>query len=619
MTALRSVGRSEAFADRRTAAGIIATLAMPVGFLAFFAQGSIGQLGGVAQFDPVTWAVAIVAAGFVYAVANSAFAAATLRRRTRYELLTSVGAQRKHITELLRWELGFPAALGIGVGFIIGIVAAELVQPFAATFDPGEVVGLTVSRRLTGFISGAGFVIGPAAFGVWVAALSAADRVGEPRGTVRPSPQLDIARYRRAGLIALAISVPLLLLSVLAFSFTFADGLRFLDPFSEVAWLGLIVGVIAALLGVSMLIPSMLTFLAQREATGGVASALKGLADNPRRAMGFTAGVLALSTLTVMAAAGILSDADQVDDPGDRRQIVSTEAGISSGFVEEVAERHNNAIAGIARFRDFGGPFFERRLVSENGASTSFTVAGLTDDLIAVLRLSADDVEFARQGGLLVDSDIIEDVVTIGPNFETTTVEVRRVRRGGGVRQPGPEAYAFLEDREAPIAGLPTFSLVRFEEPLSPAMIGDLQRGSAIREVPRGGGEFENFGLLALGLVAVLLFSLALSASNLAAVELDEEFSTMVALGASPNVRSRTLALQLAWQLGLGVVTGSALGVLLFWVVTRGDPSVPNAIVPFGAIGALGGASIAAVAMAALFHGPAEPAVSSRVAATVEV
>ena len=92
-----------------------------------------------------------------------------------------------------------------------------------------------------------------------------------------------------------------------------------------------------------------------------------------------------------------------------------------------------------------------------------------------------------------------------------------------------------------------------------------------------------------------------------------------MALGASPSVRPKTLALQLAWQLALGVAVGSGLGVLLFWVVTRGDSSVPNAIVPVEAIGALSVAALAAVALVGLLHGPAEPAVSSRMSATVEV
>ena len=615
MTALRSAGRSEAFADRRASLGVLATLGLPVSFLAFIVHASFGQLGILFFVGPLTVVIGVVAAGFLYAVANSAFAAATLRRRERYELLSSVGAQRQHLTKLLAWELGLPAAIGIGCGLLVGVAAAQIAQPFGFTFDSNE---LSLFRTVTGLIGTAVVVGGPAIAGVWAAARSSAARIGEPRGSAQ-RPDFDVPRARRTGLVALAVSVPVLVLSLLAFSFSFRY--QFLQPFEQLAWFGLILGVLGTLAGVALLIPTMLELLAARSARGGTASALKGLAENPRRAMGFTAAVLTLSTLTVMAAAGIASDADQADDPGDRRQIVATEFGVTSGFVEEVAQRHGNPITGIARFQSFGGRLFEPQFVNEI-ARGSFDTAPLTDDLIAVLEFTEEDVEFARQGGLLVDSDIVVEVVALGDavpgeSFETTPVEIRRVRRGGGVGQPGAAVYGFF-DLDAPPSEVSTFSLVRFEESLSDAMIDDFSRSPSIPELPREGTP-AFLGPLMLAVIGALLFTLALSASNLAAVEQDEEFSTMVALGASPNVRPRALAMQLAWQLGLGIAVGSTLGVLLFWVVTRGDSSVPTAVVPISVIAALGVAAVAAVAIAALLHGPAEPAVSSRVSATVEV
>ena len=617
MTALRSAGRAEAFADRRTAVGVIATLGLPVGLLSFLAHASFGQAGVALLASPQAVVVIVVAAGFLFAVSNSAFAAATLRRRARYDLLASVGAKPSHISRLLLWEMGLPAAIGIGLGALTGVVTAEIVGLFDSELDPGVSSGLTGTA--SGLVATAIIVGIPAIAGVWAAAVASAARVGEPRGSAHEVPELNVASMRRVGLAALAISTPLLLVSVIAFSFTFR--FPFLEQFSQQAWLGLIIGVLGALAGVALLIPSILAFLAERVTSGGVASAIKGLAENPRRATGFTAAVLALTTLTVMAAAGILSDADQEDDAGDRRQIVATEFGALHGFVDEVAQRHGNPVVGIARFSSLGGTFFAPEFVGEIATST-FDVAPLTDDLISVLEFSADDVEFARQGGLLIDSDIVDEVVALtepedGQSFGTTPVEIRRVRRGGGVGQPGPAAYAFF-DEQLPMAGGFKFFLVRFEEPLTDAMIDEFWSSASISSLPRDPG-FGFIGELLLASVAVLLFTLAISSSTLAAVEQDEEFSTLVALGASPNVRPKTLALQLAWHLGLGVAVGSGLGVLLFWVVTRGDPSVPNAIVPVEAIGALSVAALAAVALVGLLHGPAEPAVSSRVSATVEV
>ena len=100
MTALRSAGRAEAFADRRTAVGVIATLGLPVGLLSFLAHASFGQAGVALLASPQAVVVIVVAAGFLFAVSNSAFAAATLRRRARYDLLASVGAKPVSYTHL---------------------------------------------------------------------------------------------------------------------------------------------------------------------------------------------------------------------------------------------------------------------------------------------------------------------------------------------------------------------------------------------------------------------------------------------------------------------------------------------------------------------------------------
>ena len=628
MTALRSAGLSEAFADRRTAAGVMATLALPVAFLSFVAHASLGQLDNAFFLSPPVVIVAVVAAGFLYAVSNSAFSAATLRRRARYELMSSVGARKEHIAKVLLWELGLPALVGIGGGLVVGVVAAELFQPFNESFGLPETGGSGWGAAL-GVLSTVVFVGVPAVTGVWAAARSSAERVGEVRTGERRNPTVDIERLGGLGIKALVFSVPVLLFSVLAFSFS--SRFRFLAPLEGSAWFGLIVGVVGSLAGVVLLVPSLFALLADRLPDRGVASALKGLASNPQRAAGFTGAVVALTTLTVMSAAGILSDQGQFDDPGDRRQIVASRFLVENGDLEDVAARHGNAVLGAAEFSALSGPFFEDRFVTDDLATSSFDTAGLTDDLIALLELEEGDVEFARQGGLLLDSDVIGEVVVLVEGdssddvpFPRALVETRRIRRGGGFGQAGPASYAFLDDPPVDLMADSGFSvaetfLVRFAEPMSQAMIDELRDRTDWLELPQNHDEDAAIGVLLLGLVGGLLFSLAIAGSNLAAVELEDEFATLVALGRSPNVRPKTLAAQLAWQLGVGVAVGSGLGVLLFWVVTRGDPSVPNAIVPLGAIAVLSIAALAAVALVGLLHGPAEPAVSSRVSATVEV
>ena len=138
----------------------------------------------------------------------------------------------------------------------------------------------------------------------------------------------------------------------------------------------------------------------------------------------------------------------------------------------------------------------------------------------------------------------------------------------------------------------------------------DLREINAQVDLPRDGDNPWVTFLIA-GLAGAVLFSLTLAGSNLAAVELDEEFSTLVSLGASPSIRPRILALQMAYQLAIGIVFGSSLGVALFWIVTRGDVSVPNAIVPVEAIGVLAAVAVLATVAIATAHGPATPSTSS--------
>ena len=76
---------------------------------------------------------------------------------------------------------------------------------------------------------------------------------------------------------------------------------------------------------------------------------------------------------------------------------------------------------------------------------------------------------------------------------------------------------------------------------------------------------------------------------------------------------------QAAWQLGTGLLLGVPVGIFLFWLVTRGDPSVPNAIVPLSAISALVVGAAAAVMVIRIMHGPAAPAASSRAPMSVEL
>ena len=602
MNALRRTGLSEVFAERRTSIGVLVTLAIPVAVLGFLAAATIGQFGSfLILLTPTVIVVASVAAVFLYAVSSSAFSAATMRRRRRYEALSAMGAQRRHFARLLIWELGVPAVVGVGLGTIIGVAAGEIINPFAVEFDSSENVG----PAWVGLLSSGLIVAAPALAGAWAAARTSAAQVGQPRPASTGSwAAIDLKQLRKRGIWTLAVSTLLLSFSLL-----------------DQAWFGLVFGVIGVLIGASMLLPVAFSWLAARFSERSAAtSALRGLADNPRRAMGFAGAIMTLTALTVMAAAGIMSDQGINDGPGDRRQ-VSVEAPfpVRMEAVEQVGLRHDNAMIGWASYDDSGGKFVDGRSVTEPGFSSSIVAAELTDELITLLELEPEDVDFARSGGVLVDSDVMDEVVVRSGRDadgfdEFEAWETRRIRRGGGIRQPGPVAYVIDPDRFDGSDPVLDPALVRFAQPISAEMALDFREINAQVDVPRDGDNPWVIFLLT-GLAGAVLFSMTLAGSNLAAVELDEEFSTLVALGASPSIRPRILALQMAYQLALGVGLGSALGVGLFWFVTRGDVSVPNAVVPAEAIGILAVAAVLATLVIAAAHGSATLNTSSKVSA----
>ena len=197
MTALARTGKSEAFAERRVALGVLSTLSAPVAVLSFLSASSIGQLGFVGVASPLVATVLVGATAYLYAVSIAAFTAATHRRRARYELLAAMGAQHRHLRALLRWELGVPAAIGIGFGVLIGVLAGFIVDPFGNEFAADERVA-----PLIGVVASAAYVALPAIIGVLVAASASAKRVGVPKlASTREYPADETQRFRKICLL----------------------------------------------------------------------------------------------------------------------------------------------------------------------------------------------------------------------------------------------------------------------------------------------------------------------------------------------------------------------------------------------------------------------------------
>ncbi len=614
MSTLRTLASREAFGDRSVSLSLLGTLAVPTAAIAALAAPMVSSIGGslelwlLALFDPLLLLLTAGVAAFAFLNARSAFSAASARRSERYRTLSRLGATDAHFRRLLRWEAGAPALLGVLVGAAAGAAIAS-----TGALGPTSLIGLANTIAMTAL---------PAALGVWAATHPAAKAAASPQRAHSPrSGRERVQRPARAAMLLAPCSFAVVLVSVLAFSRPwawtwqqepFVTLLSGIEPF---AWMGIVFGVLGILLGAALVVPWILWNLAGRFGTeGNRRHALRSLANNPERAAGFTAAILVLSTLAVMAGAGLVSDFETLDDAGDRRQIVvSTTRPAPTERLHAAAVAAGNPVVDSAQLLVSTNPSVHAHDL--HGRQVSYDVALLTADLARTLELDAADIAFVDAGGVLVDSEVV-DVVHDENGGED--VDVRRIRRGGGVGQPRPIIIAGPTHVESQ---MPTGTLHRFAGPVDDGFVDDLYEavGDGVwLDAPRSPFDDRRFLIVLSAVAGAMLFSLALAASNLAAAELDEEFGVHTTLGASPYLRPRLLTVQMSVQLAVALAVGIPLGIALFWLVTRGDPSVPSAIVPGTPIIALCVATAAAIVTVRLMHGPADPTLSTRASDMLE-
>ncbi len=83
----------------------------------------------------------------------------------------------------------------------------------------------------------------------------------------------------------------------------------------------------------------------------------------------------------------------------------------------------------------------------------------------------------------------------------------------------------------------------------------------------------------------------------MAGAEQRAALATMADLGASSSLRRRLPTIQALIVAGVAGTVGSVLGTVLFFLVTRGDSSVPTWIIPWDAVAVLAFAVPAAVTL----------------------
>lgn len=525
---------------------------------------------------PITVGVVVVAA-FTVAV----------RGRTR-ELgqLVVVGADGSQIRRLVVLEALVVVAAGTVLGFVVGI--GGLIVGRGSLGYNGRAVDLSSAGPiLLQLLVGLGLAAAAASIPAWrasalapVAALGS--RVPEQRQRWWPV------------VVALAVLLGLVLWRIEGSWFTNSG--RVWDWGIAVVWSGFAVLVLT--------LPRIVRRVAaQADRLPGLGRlALRDLGRSTVRASSVVVVALAASTLGVMAVAGLESDQGTYEQMDARYVLAHPEhAAWADDAVAELG-----SIEAVATF-DVLKPV-ER---PEAGRG-EFSVAALSDKAMEVFGLDEADIALMPPGGALVLNGYDWPMFDLNGrqiNFAVVDADV------GGSFDQLPSALMRQADLES-LPGEAAPSSVRvytLREPLTDSQL----REPAIANAEPGrqlftradfdyfpfGLSFHGFVRLLIGVPLGLVVLAALGLTRLGVKDVDAQLRPMLDMGAATSIRRRFLAMQTGTLVLIGGLLGSCLGVVLFWIVTRGDRSVPDPIVPWTAVLALtiGAAVLSAAVVAALF------------------
>ena len=613
---LRKLGVNAALQDRRSAMGTIATLFLPLAFLtAFFSHFFVGSLSETV-LGLVVGGLPILAltVGFIFLVTEAAFSVSTERREHRYRLLQTMGAEPSHVRRVLLAETGIPAITGALTGLFVGWLFAPPLWGLLA--DRQLLSDIDIASRSWAQLLSLSIVFAPPTVaGILLGAVRPATNALQPKPTTGPTPLTPVRIPALGGLASLA----LLILSVLAFSFAWRHPwLQWLQPFEEAAWLGMAVGVLGLLAAAATLLPHVFAHLRRLGSKGPTfwRLTIRFLSARPKRAARLAGAMVALSALVVMATAGLESDREEFESvsEGHRVTLQTGRERVIDGILERLVS-DGNTITATVEHRPVSLPI---TAVDQNGRGITGEVMVVTDEVASALQLNAVERRALANGELLVDSQLVDHVHSNGSD----ELDFLRVTRGGGVGQPGPllyvaETHPLLEPtfgRLVPYGPLAT--VVWLESPPSARVRNDINNFTSQEQVwVEFSRNEETSALIALltGFGASLIAALGLAGSVMNASESRHDLAAISALGTAPFVQRSVLATQTLLQLFVGTAVGSSVGVGLFWLVTRGDSSVPTAIFPWLTIGALTAiAPMLATAMAWFLAGPTAPAISRR-------
>jgi len=522
------------------------------------------------------------------------FSSSTKRRVAEYRRLRSVGARDRQILRLVAFEALVPAAFTVALT-AIGLLAVLLL------------LDIPVFAGMVGFPIAAVTTMIAIAGAAQLPARSVLATTNEPvlnRRTVADSPR-GWSKLRRIRLpfLALAIGALLLGLSIVGFS----------GGESALSYFSLVIAVPLVFWGTVTFIDPLLERLGRLThrlpQTGRLA--LRDAERNRTRSVALISAAVGITTLAVMASAGLLSDQYEYDRPMDERFVVGPANGnAGETFLETamstIAVDRQASVLALGQ-NGWGFTSVLRRSNGEEHRPIG-PPALYSDELALALGMSLDARSAAENGRAVVLSAGRIDALT----YLRVQLDVEYVHhpvgvvggaidqavsyRGGDNALPAILLPPSLAD-ELSLSRSPTDDRVLLVAATVPTRAEQVAIATHAGVVP---GEDEGFAFsrnrvdfgrggigphdivrIAAVIAGVLGVVLGLFSAGLAGSDSKAEMAAMVASGARPSIRRRILAAQAWIYLTVGGLVGSALGVFLFWAVTRSDPSVPDAIFPW--------------------------------------
>lgn len=558
--------------------------------------------GGVEGNSAIVSTVASTTLLIVVAfVTGAAFAAGTRRRLREIGLLSAGGASQKHVRTIVIGEGLTIGLLGAGIGVLLGVAVLFFGRPILHDF---------VTKLITGIGVGLSDIAGP----VGVAMVSVLVAVWIPARTASKVPTTTALQGRMpasppgrwtipGGIFASAVGLLLIVVSI-ASSSNFSAALVAIGGVMVVGGVAMLASPILA--GVSKLadhVPALARLV---------------LRDSGRHRTRSAVAVAAIMVILLAPAISLtMAETSRHQEllyglPEPSNHLLVTGTYQEGGAVAPLTQSDIDAVADVVPHRDFVA--FETLSVAANtreqmeveanrdemrstiqmGSSSGNTVAVASAGLVAAL---ADDrVADAIDSGQIVVLGVESEETTVSIDYEQRpalelAVPVVRLEMPR-ILIPPPMAgqYADAESRQ--------MALFIMDGPLTDEQRAEL---NATVDVQTAGGRdyMDAATVYTIGagvtLLAVLIVISLVTAVS--AAEVDEDISTIVAVGAPGSLRKRFLGLLTGYQtligallavpLGLGLMKAFTSAQQAFYIGTFGQLSSSKLFIPWGQLAGL--------------------------------